>query len=131
MTPVWRFINHHRRAATAVVLLLFILLGGCSFPIYNFTHKWPVTFTFFFFAAAIMVYAALGKVESVLYRDLGILQIALLNYLLAVAGMGFRYLLELGEVSNSYNFTGPNIALHIFAAVSVSVLSWLKAKNKD
>ena len=42
---------------------------------------------------------------------------------------GARYLLEFGEVSNSYNFTVPNMLLHIGVTVTLSTLSWLWTKT--
>lgn len=35
------------------------------------------------------------------------------NSLYILAGMGCRYLLEFGEVSNTYNFTVPNMIVHV------------------
>ena len=43
---------------------------------------------------------------------------------LVCGGLACRYLLEFGEVSNTYNFTLPNIALHLTAFTGISSLSW-------
>ena len=59
----------------------------------------------------------------------GIQLILPLNLLLVLLGMGARYLLEFGEVSNSYNFTVPNMLLHIGVTVTLSTLSWLWTKT--
>ena len=60
----------------------------------------------------------------------GIQHILPLNLLLVLLGMGVRYLLEFGEVSNSYNFTVPNMLLHIGVTVTLSTLSWLWTKTE-
>ena len=60
----------------------------------------------------------------------GIHHVFSLNLLLVLLGMGARYLLEYGEVSNTYNFTLPNMLLHICVAVVLSTLSWLWTKTE-
>ena len=56
-------------------------------------------------------------------------QVALLNLGMILLSMLFRYLLEFGEVSNTYNFTAPNIALHIVATLTISMVSYLTARE--
>lgn len=46
----------------------------------------------------------------------GVGKVALLTLLFTAAGMGARYLLEYGEVSNTTNFTPLNIALYLVLA---------------
>ena len=60
-----------------------------------------------------------GKIIPILALNLGV----------TLTGMLFRYLLEWREVSNTYNFTLPNITLHIAFAVIVSTLSWYWTKQ--
>lgn len=57
--------------------------------------------------------------------------ILLLNLLLVLLSMGSRYLLEFGEVSNTYNFTLPNMILHILVTVTLSTLSWVWTVSKQ
>ena len=47
-----------------------------------------------------------------------------MNLMLVVAGMGARYLLEFGEVSNTYNFTVLNSTVHIFVTVVLTTITW-------
>ena len=56
-------------------------------------------------------------------------QVALLHLGMILLSMLFRYLLEFGEVSNTYNFTAPNIALHIVATLTISMVSYLTARE--
>ena len=51
-------------------------------------------------------------------------KIFFMNLMLVVAGMGARYLLEFGEVSNTYNFTVLNSTVHIFVTVVLTTITW-------
>ena len=42
---------------------------------------------------------------------------------MALAGLLCRFLLEYGEVSNSVNFTAPNVLLHLLLAVGLPALT--------
>lgn len=131
MAQLRKFMENHRRIAAMVIFACFIFIGCCSFPVYNFTHKWPVTLTFLIFGTTMMANICLGNVEARLCPDHAVFSMLLLNIFLVTAGMGCRYLLEFGEVSNIYNFTIPNITFHSFMAVTVSTLAWLKGKRSD
>lgn len=50
--------------------------------------------------------------------------IILITTLLSLFGLVCRYFLEFGEVSNTYNFTLPNIMLHVVIFVSLACLTW-------
>ena len=58
-----------------------------------------------------------------------IYKITLFNLVIVLAGMVCRYLLEYGEVSNTYNFTIPNILFHIVAALGISIISYIVSKS--
>ena len=47
-----------------------------------------------------------------------------------IGGMLCRYFLEFGEVSNTYNFTLPNIAIHMAAISCICLCSYLHIKKK-
>ena len=46
------------------------------------------------------------------------------NSLYILAGMGCRYLLEFGEVSNTYNFTVPNMIVHVLLINILCLACW-------
>ena len=52
-------------------------------------------------------------------------KVLLVNMGVILLGMVLRFFLEFGEVSNTYNFTGPNIVIHIAAAFVISIVSYL------
>lgn len=79
----------------------------------------------------ISLYLALGAMERPLLKNWRLWQVAFLNLGLILIGMLFRFLLEFGEVSNTYNFTAPNIALHIFATFTISMISYLMSRKSS
>ena len=56
--------------------------------------------------------------------------VLLINVAHIIAGMICRYFLEFGEVSNTYNFTLPNIAIHIVVILCICLCSYLHAKKQ-
>ena len=46
------------------------------------------------------------------------------NSLYILVGMGCRYLLEFGEVSNTYNFTVPNMIVHVLLINILCLACW-------
>ena len=126
-----------RKAALLIVLIFGIFFGCFCFPVYNFTHevsngiRWTVVVT-----------------TAVAYYDIGIpmrrifcgeemaswkstLAVLGLNSITLAIGMGCRYLLEFGEVSNTYNFTIPNLAFHFFVVNAICLFSWAFTKPLD
>jgi hypothetical protein len=55
---------------------------------------------------------------------------SLINVTHIIAGMICRYFLEFGEVSNTYNFTLPNIAIHIVAISCICICGYLHEKKQ-
>ena len=72
----------------------------------------------------------MGIIEAGLFPDRPVVKMTLLNLGLVLLGMGCRYLLEFGEVSNTYNFNMINSMVHIFATVTLSTLSWYNTIKK-
>jgi len=104
------------------------VLGACAFPIYNLSHEWPSTLTLSIIFNGVLMYTLLGTTEAAILQKWTGWQILLLNIGLVLLSMAGRYLLEFGEVSNTYNFTFPNVVLHIGVTVALSTLSWLWKK---
>lgn len=104
------------------------MLGACAFPIYNLSHEWPSTLTLSIIFNGVLMYTLLGTTEAAILQKWTGWQILLLNIGLVLLSMAGRYLLEFGEVSNTYNFTFPNVVLHIGVTVALSTLSWLWKK---
>ena len=114
-----KFYQKHSRLVAVLTFAFFVLVGACNFP----------TLTLIIVFVGLSLYTSLGTAEAAMLPHYGIQHILPLNLLLVLLGMGARYLLEFGEVSNSYNFTVPNMLLHIGVTVTLSTLSWLWTKT--
>lgn len=106
------------------VFIFFILIGAADFPIYNLNKQYDIMLTIVILLSTIVLYYALGIFEKIVLNDVKIKYIIILNLGLILLSMMCRYLLEFGEVSNTYNFTVPNMILHIFITVVISSFSW-------
>ena len=78
----------------------------------------------------IACYIELGIFERCLLPESAIVKIVLINLGIVLAGMGCRYLLEFGEVSNTYNFTFPNIVFHMLMTIGISTISYMVSKHR-
>lgn len=125
-----QFLQAHRRLAAGLFLVFFFVLGACAFPIYNLSREWPSTLTLSIVFNGVLMYTLLGATEVTIFPKWNGWQILLLNVTLVLLSMAGRYLLEYGEVSNTYNFTVPNMLLHIAVTVALSILSWLWQKKE-
>lgn len=126
-----KFYEKHKTASTVIAFVFFILMGACNFPIFNLNHRWSATLTCSIVFIGVSLYASLGAMETAMLPQWCIWHILPLNLMLVLLGMGARYLLEYGEVSNTYNFTIPNMLLHIGVTVTLSTLSWFWGKCRQ
>ena len=125
-----KFYEKHPKASAVITFIFFFVLGACGFPIYNLSREWPSTLTLSIIFNGVLTYTALGTAEAAMLPKCKGWHILLLNIALILLSMGGRYLLEFGEVSNTYNFTIPNMLLHISVTVTLSSLSWLWVKTE-
>ena len=112
------------------LVLLFIIISGAAFPIYNFGKHYSYALNGILLYLNIACYLELGIFEKRVLKMPKVSYAVFMNMGIVLSGMVCRYLLEWGEVSNTYNFTMPNILVHITTAVAISTLSYLLVKNK-
>ena len=124
MKKLENWFRSHRRIAAALMVLFFLILTGSSFPFYNLTKNYPATLTFTILFVSISVYSYLGAFMTHFCPRARLGQIFLIHLGLILGGMLLRFLLEFGEVSNTYNFTSANISLHLAVTLTVSTVSW-------
>lgn len=119
-----------------------LLIGGifmssafiacCMFPFLNLTKETPIRMdvvNWLVIVVSIMFYHSIGQAEVKLFPKSSTMFIGLFNLLATIVGMGIRFLIEFGEVSNTYNFTIPNIILHILISVVLISGTWLFYKK--
>ena len=118
-----------KRSSKIFLWLLFLVISCCTFPIYNFTKDFGKSIVATNLILNILCYYELGKYEKLMLKDWKVSKAMLVNMGVILLGMVLRFFLEFGEVSNTYNFTGPNIALHIAAAFTISMVSYLTSRQ--
>ena len=128
MKKLQAFFARHKPFAAVFLFLSFAIFGGCIFPVYNLTRPESNFSPWIHLYLAASLFAAWGNLATAMVPKATLLAVLALNLGVTLGGMGLRYLLEWGEVSNTYNFTLPNSLLHIAAAVTVSTLSWIWTK---
>lgn len=120
-----------RRIAEPVLL---VLVGAGLFPIVNFNRYNPVEMAMPL-RLAIIAFAAWACMEfgcnaHELFPTWQLGHTALLGCGLACAGLILRLLLELGEVSNTYNFTAGNVLFHVlFVTLLTAGAAWFREKK--
>jgi len=118
------------KALLLTALILGTFFNCFLFPVYNFTEcsthgwRWHNIFIAIFacFQIGLILAGAFpykkGSAIKTIFALLGV------NCIYIFAGLGCRYLLEFGEVSNTYNFTTPNIIVHLLAVNALCLASW-------
>lgn len=113
-----------------VLVLLFVVVGAAAFPIYCFGGQRSHGSVGLLVCLNLVCYWELGLFEKSIWKVRTLSRAAGINVGIVAAGMLCRYLLEWGEISNTYNFTWPNMLLHFVAAVFVSTLSYWMMNRK-
>ena len=114
-----------KRSSKILLCLLFLVISCWTFPIYNFTKDFGKSIVASNLILNVLCYYELGKYEKLMLKGWKIGKVLLVNMGVILLGMVMRFFLEFGEVSNTYNFTVPNIAIHITAALVISFVSYL------
>lgn len=103
--------------AVKIFLLGYVVFAGCFvFPVLSPVS--PLDFSKIYFLVVSYGVIGLGfaaKKEKRVY---------LLSVILTIAGLLCRYLLEYGEVSNTYNFTVGNVLTYICIMPAFAVLAY-------
>lgn len=113
-------------------MLAVTFITCCMFPFLNLTKETPIRMevaNWLVIVVSIMFYHSIGQAEVKLFPNSSAMFIGLFNLIATFVGMGIRFLLEFGEVSNTYNFTIPNIILHILISVVLISGTWLFYKK--
>lgn len=124
--------NNDKKLATISIFLFTAFITCCMFPFLNLTKEIPIrmeVINWIVIVISIMSYRSIGQTEIKLLPNSSIMLVISFNLLATIVGMVCRFILEFGEVSNTYNFTIPNIVLQIIIAVVFSSGTWLFYKK--
>lgn len=113
------------------IFIFFVFMNCFTFPAYNFVKT---STGFLMIINLVLVWTACistGESEVRLFPKRSVWTIALRNLIAIGAGLICRYLLEFGEVSNTYNYVPVNLAVHISAMLVLSTfIYWRKRKGR-
>ena len=102
--------------------ICLVFFGCFTFPVYNFSKDAPEISRWINVFVSLAAYYEIGLIQGVLFEHKEHLKYMGLTLSMTLVGLLCRYLLEFGEVSNTYNFIVPNIVLHLFVAIVVTLL---------
>ncbi len=112
----------HKVSGNLLLIGLAAFFSCCLFPVYNVTMQSSMGIPML--AVILFAYYEIGVLFAAMYPDKAIWQVALLFLSASLLGMGCRYLLEFGEISNVYNFTLPNTGLHLLVTTTIVLFRW-------
>ena len=129
----YNFLQLHRKTWITIFWILAVFFGCFCFPFVNITKVSEGTekqISIINLLICLVAYAEVGLLSGYLFEKKNISIVLFINAAHIIAGMICRYFLEFGEVSNTYNFTLPNIAIHIVAILCICVCGYLHAKKQ-
>ncbi len=128
MEKTYEKVQQYKKASLCLFIFFAVFFGCCYFPVFNISYNdksiSPVSFVI-----GLLAYHEIGRFEALLFPRKSFGFILVMNMAHIFLGMGTRFVLELGEVSNAYNFTIQNIALHLVICVSLCTAAWYKASK--
>ena len=123
-----KIIEKHKKAWIVAFFAMVVFFSCCLFPLNVFHLNFSTDFLkYVIFIAA---FVSMGTLLAYLHLSNGNI---LKNYAYVLAamavGLGARYLLEYGEISNVYNFTGVNVYVFILGVVMFVSVGYLPLRK--
>ena len=130
---LYTLLQSHRKIGIALFWVIAIFFGCFCFPFINLTKvlsdaQKQISIINLF--VCFLAYAEVGLLSGYLFDKKKISVVLLINVAHIIVGMICRYFLEFGEVSNIYNFTLANIAIHIVVILCICLCSYLHTKKQ-
>lgn len=130
MKRYYEIVQQNKKLSKIVFWGFSVFLGCFAFPIFNFTHSELTSLKILSIAINLFGYYEIGSLGALLYDGYSKLDMVNTSLVYVCLGMAARFLLEFGEVSNTYNFTLPNIVFHMAFVVLLSLGSWALTKKQ-
>lgn len=116
----------HKKGLIVGILIMAIFINGGFFPIINFNPNNPVDLGILMKLIVIVMafsfHKYIGSLEAILCEKWSVMSVGIFNVSIALCGLGSRYLLEFGEVSNTYNFTIVNVLFQVITLATISTV---------
>ena len=129
MEKTYEKVQQHKKASFCLFIFFAVFFGCCYFPAFNISYPEhsinPISFVI-----CLLAYHEMGRFEAMLFPDKTFGFVLVTNIAHIFLGMGARLIIEVGEISNEYNFTIQNIALHLVICVALCTAAWYKAKKQ-
>lgn len=127
-------VKEHKKTLMVGILIMSIFINGGFFPIINFNPNNPVDLgiqmKLIVIVMAFSFHKYIGSLEAILCEKWSVISVGIFNVSIALCGLGCRYLLEFGEISNTYNFTIVNVLFQVIILATIStVVCILERKN--
>jgi len=129
MEKTYEKVQQYKKASLGLFMFFAVFFGCCYFPLFNISFP-EKSISPISFVIGLLAYHEMGRFEALLFPRKTFGFVLVTNMAHIFLGMGCRYILELGEVSNVYNFTIQNIALHLVVCVALCTAAWYKAKKQ-
>ena len=127
-------IKKHRKSIIIGILIASTLISGGFFPIVNFNSDNPVNIglilRLMIIVMAFSYYKYIGSLEVIIFEEWSKISICIFNAAIVLCGLVFRYLLEFGEVSNTYNFTILNVFFQVITLTMISTIVFVLERKK-
>lgn len=127
-------LKRYQKMIIAGMFVFSILINGGFFPIVNFNPENPVdlgmTTQLMIIVMAIIFHKYIGSLEAVIFTERSAIFLYAFNVLLVLSGLFCRYLLEFGEISNTYNFTMGNVLFQVVVLAAVSTIVCFLERKK-
>ena len=130
---LYTLLQSHRKIGIALCWVIAIFFGCFCFPFVNLTKILSDTqkqISIINLFLCLVAYAEVGLLSGYIFDKKKIGVVLVINVAHIITGMICRYFLEFGEVSNTYNFTLLNIAIHIVAISCICICGYLHAKKQ-
>jgi len=128
-------IKRHKKIILVGMIGFSILVNGGFFPIINFNPENPVDLEIMLRLAIVVMafifHKSIGSLEAAILSKWSVIHLSIFNVFLVLSGLVCRYLLEFGEVSNTYNFTILNVCFQVVVLAFVSTLTCLLERKKN
>ncbi len=128
-------IKNHKKIILAGILGFSSLINGCFFPIINFNSENPaalgIMLHLMIIIMAFTLHKFIGSLEVVILSKWSVIFISIFNVFLVLCGLIFRYVLEFGEVSNTYNFTVLNVFFQVALLSFISTATCLLERKNN
>ena len=130
---LYTLLQSHRKIGIALFWVVAVFFGCFCFPFANITKLLSDTqkqISIINLFLCLVAYAEVGLLSGYLFEKKKTGAVLLIHAVHIIGGMLCRYFLEFGEVSNTYNFTLLNIAIHMAAISCICLCSYLHTKKQ-